>query len=177
MDALKSLVDRCEAGVKKFISSDYGEDIELRIEQSRKVYEELETRMVSHVNGFKSFHERASMLEYIVDHMSVAVCVFDMDSKYIYANDRYASMYGIAMENIIGHNVEEVCGEVVWSRVKENHMKVINGESLVEDYDLNDSALHSKFNVQYYPYYNGGVKQVGYFMIASIMESENVAGQ
>jgi transcriptional regulator with PAS, ATPase and Fis domain len=176
MDAIRSLVNRIDDGIKKFVVADHGEELKERIEQSKKTYVELESRLADHAEGFKSFHERATMLEYIADHIPVSVCVFDMNSKYIYVNDMYARLNNKKMEDIIGCSVEEICGEVIWDRVKENHKKVIGGESITENYKMVGGALGNNFDVQYFPYYNGGVEQVGYLMIARIVESENGDG-
>ena len=170
MDALKSIIDKLETGMKKFVLSDYRPEIKERIEESRKTTEELESRITNHINGFRSFHERSTMLEYIVDHVDVAVCVFDMNSNYIYANDRYCALYDKKMSEIVGHSVMDVCGEIVWEKVKDNHLQVIAGESIIENYDFVDYFPTNKFDVQYYPYFNGGTSQVGYVMIVRIVE-------
>ena len=179
MVVIESMFSKIEESIRSRISTTYRKDVAKAVEESKETQELLGRRISEHVRGYKGATDRAHMLEYIVDHITIMVCMLDMESKYKYVNDRYLKIYNKPMEEVIGYTVLEVCGERIWNAVKENHelAKLGTATSVIYNADelhgTNDIGNHI-YNVQYYPYYNGGTTQVGYVMLASIQPIESI---
>jgi PAS domain-containing protein len=167
VDVIKTLAGRVEDGVKAVVHSGYRNEIREQIETSRKNCEELESRVSQHFESFVNFKDRSTMLEYILDHTSVIVCMMDLKMVYRFANERCCKFFKKEMNDIIDHTVKEVVGDKIWETIKEKHERVIAGETIVHEFVGDVNGNNVDFVVQYYPYFNGGPDQVGYIMIAS----------
>ena len=104
------------------------------------------------------------ILEFAYSHNPLAMAVFDMDMRYIYASKQWYKQYELGLDNIVGKNHYELFPEILempeWLEV---HKKVLNGKTMENPKDRfirADGSVHYQRWVMS-PWYVPNTKQQG----------------
>jgi PAS domain S-box-containing protein len=95
------------------------------------IFDEMRSLLESHEN-----HER---LEILFQKIPLAVAMFDRDMRYLMANDRWLSDYGLEGRSLRGRSHYEIFPEIP-ERWKETHRRGLAGEVLREQQDYFERA-------------------------------------
>jgi len=70
------------------------------IVQTRSDITQLKQREADLVRVTRELHSRNTMLDLLLDNMSQGLCLFDPEQRVVFANRRYAEIYGLGQEHI-----------------------------------------------------------------------------
>ena len=98
--------------------------------QTRSDITHLKQREADLVRVTRELHSRNKMFDILLDNMSQGLCLFDADQNVVFANRRYAEIYGLAPEHIKpGTNLKAI----LEARVATGVYGSIDGQRFVED--------------------------------------------
>jgi len=83
----------------------------------------------------------AEEMRLVLDAMPVAVAHCDAEQRYVFANQVYASRFGLTPEQVVGRSVAEVLGEELCAQIHPYTERVLAGESVQYDADADYAAL------------------------------------
>ncbi|MBN9259376.1 MAG: PAS-domain containing protein [Hyphomicrobium sp.] len=98
--------------------------------QTRSDITHLKQREADLVRVTRELHSRNKMFDILLDNMSQGLCLFDADQNVVFANRRYAEIYGLAPEHIKpGTSLKAI----LEARVATGVYGSIDGQRFVED--------------------------------------------
>ena len=75
-------------------------------------------------------------LRLIADSLPAIIGHVGADERFLFANQRYETWYGLSPDKIVGRTVREVLGEEAYAVIKDKLRQVLAGESVVYEFDM-----------------------------------------
>lgn len=100
------------------------------IVQTRSDITQLKQREADLVRVTRELHSRNTMFDLLLDNMSQGLCLFDADQHIIFANRRYAEIYGLGLEHI---RPGTTLREILQARVATGVYGGLDGEAFVRE--------------------------------------------
>lgn len=100
------------------------------IVQTRSDITQLKQREADLVRVTRELHSRNAMFDMLLDNMSQGLCLFDADQRVVFANRRYAEIYGLGAEHI---KPGTTLRQILEARVASGVYGSTDGEAFVRD--------------------------------------------
>ena len=105
-------------------------------------------------------------LHALTNAIPALVSLIDAQGRYAYCNDEYETMFGVAVQNIIGKSVREFLGEQSYNDCKDHIDKALAGESVVYERTI-DTAIGTRHQeCRHIPQFNTDGEPDGFYLIA-----------
>lgn len=98
--------------------------------QTRSDITQMKEREADLVRVTRELHSRNSMFDILLDNMSQGLCLFDADQTVVFANRRYAEIYGLSPEHI---KPGTTLKEILEARVATGIYGSTDGQQFVRD--------------------------------------------
>ena len=69
-------------------------------------------------------------LRIMADHAPVCIAQVDRHLRYVYVNDRYCALYGLAAGDLVGQHVREIIGPVYYEETSPYLLRALAGETI-----------------------------------------------
>ncbi len=109
--------------------------VEFRASVTHELNYVIFTDVSERVQAEKSLIHHHKLMQYVIEHMQVAVAIHDKDLNYIYVSQRYLKDFNLKEHNIIGKHHYDVFPEIPekWKKV---HQRALKGEVLSSNEDF-----------------------------------------
>ena len=77
-----------------------------------------------------SLMQSEQRLRIMADHAPVCIAQIDRHLRYVYANDRYCALYGLAAGDLVGQHVRDIIGPVYYAEKSPYLLRALNGETI-----------------------------------------------
>ena len=77
-----------------------------------------------------SLMQSQQRLRIMADHAPVCIAQIDRHMRYVYANDRYCALYGLAAGDLVGQHVREIIGPVYYDEKSPYLQRALAGETI-----------------------------------------------
>ena len=117
------------------------------------------------VKAERAVHKMASRIRLITDSVPVGIAYVDTDMRYLFANRRYAELFGAAGEELAGKTVKEVVGDEFFSSREDNIRKTLTGTEVIFTHELlHRDGSSVTLQTAYIPHLTEEETVVGYFI-------------
>ncbi|MBV9243126.1 MAG: PAS domain S-box protein, partial [Acidobacteria bacterium] len=109
----------------------------------------------------------AQQLRLVTDAMPALISYVDKHQRYRFANQTYNEWFGVAPEEVVGKPVREVFGEQIYAVVQQYVRKVLGGEDVAFETEIQYPGVKRFVHISYTPDIDADGKVRGYFALTT----------
>jgi len=118
-------------------------------------------RSVEDIKELERLRSSEKLLHLLVNALPAFVSYIDSEQRYVFANALYTSFFGLDLDQVVGHHVNEVLGDQAYVRVRSHIEAALRGERQSYEYVLPHAGKTRHIKAIYVPHMeNGKVKGI-----------------
>jgi PAS domain S-box-containing protein len=110
---------------------------------------------------------KEQMLRSVADSLPMLVNYTDLQQRYRFANQTYATWYGVSVEDIVGRRVADFLPPSTWAKVEPHLQAALQGTASVHENQLFVLGQQHKLRVQFIPQWDKGGQVEGVVTVVS----------